>query len=375
MTSVPVPLLDVNAQNHPLRVELEQAFARVLTTGRFIFGDEMEALERECAEMIGVKHALAVSSGTDALILALMALNVLPGDEVLCPSFTFFATAGAIHRLGAVPVFCDVKNDDFGICLKSAADKITSKTRCIIPVHLFGQCVDMHRVTHFARENNLTVLEDCAQAIGSAYCGKQAGTIGHIGAFSFFPSKNLGGFGDGGMVTTNDDELAERMVRLRNHGMHPRYYHSEVGGNFRLDALQCALLRVKVPKYKDYLRNRRQNAAFYHQHLSEKLGFILPKEMPRSLHTWNQFTIRIENGARDHFKKHLADRGIGAEIYYPVPLHQQECFRNLPKHSLSECSTSESLSREVISIPIYPELSQEQKNFVVSAIQEYTIPQ
>jgi dTDP-4-amino-4,6-dideoxygalactose transaminase len=366
-----VPLLDVNAQNHPLRAELEGAFSRVLTTGRFIFGDEMEAFERECAAMIGVKHALSVSSGTDALILALMALDLQPGDEVLCPSFTFFATAGAIHRIGAVPVFCDVSVVDFSLCLKSAASKITSRTRCIMPVHLFGQCVAMDELLDFAKANNLLVLEDCAQAIGSSFAGKQAGTMGQVGAFSFFPSKNLGGFGDGGLVTTDDDNLVERMIRLRNHGMHPKYYHSEVGGNFRLDALQCALLRVKLPHYGRYMENRRDNARFYHEHLGCYDWLTMPQEMPYRLHTWNQFTLIVKNGQRDRFKQHLMDRGIGCEIYYPVPLHKQECFKGLPAHSLSDCVVAESLSQQVISIPIYPELSDEQKSAVIAAVKDF----
>jgi dTDP-4-amino-4,6-dideoxygalactose transaminase len=360
-----VPLLDVNAQNHPLRAELEGAFSRVLTTGRFIFGDEMEALERECAAMIGVKHALSVSSGTDALILALMALDLQPGDEVLCPSFTFFATAGAIHRIGAVPVFCDVSAVDFSLCLESAASKITPRTRCIMPVHLFGQCVAMDELLDFAKVNNLLVLEDCAQAIGSSFGDKQAGTMGQIGAFSFFPSKNLGGFGDGGLVTTDDDGLAERMIRLRNHGMHPKYYHNEVGGNFRLDALQCALLRVKLPHYPRFMQGRRDNARCYHESLGGCDWLTLPQEMQGRSHTWNQFTLILQDGQRDRFKQHLMDRGIGCEIYYPVPLHMQECFKGLPSHSLSACS------QQVISIPIYPELSDEQKSAVIAAVKDF----
>ncbi len=366
-----VPLLDVNAQNHPLRADLEGAFSRVITSGRFIFGDEMEALERECAEMIGVKHALSVSSGTDALILALMALDLQPGDEVLCPSFTFFATAGAIYRIGAIPVFCDVSAVDFSLCLKSAASKITPRTRCIMPVHLFGQCVAMDELLEFAKAHNLLVLEDCAQAIGSSFAGKQAGVMGQVGAFSFFPSKNLGGFGDGGLVTTDDDALVERMIRLRNHGMHPKYYHSEVGGNFRLDALQCALLRVKLPHYSRYMEGRRDNAQFYQESLGSCDWLTLPQQMPNRSHTWNQFTLIVQNGQRDRFKQHLMDRGIGCEIYYPVPLHKQECFQHLPAHSLRECNVAESLSQQVISIPIYPELSDEQKSAVIAAVKDF----
>lgn len=363
-----VPLLDVNAQNLPLAEELEAVFSRVLRSGRFIFGDELEAFEKECAAMLHVKHALSVSSGTDALLLALMGLGIGVGDEVLCPAFTFFATAGSIARLGAVPVFCDVHADSFNIDVADARKRITAKTKAIMPVHLFGQCVNMDDVKALAAEKNLLVIEDCAQAIGATFLGQQAGTMSDVGAFSFFPSKNLGGFGDGGLVSTNDDALAKRMIELRNHGMSPKYYHKVIGGNFRLDALQCALLRVKLPHYPSYLTRRNANAEFYLNELKNVAGITLPSVSENCGHTWNQFTLRVHDGKRDALHQYLTKNQIGSEIYYPVPLHQQECFSHLPKAS---CPVADQLASEVLSIPIYPELSDTQKTEVAEAIKNF----
>ncbi|WP_425500428.1 DegT/DnrJ/EryC1/StrS family aminotransferase [Rubritalea profundi] len=269
---MPVPLLDVNAQNLPLQEELKAAFDRVLQSGRFIMGEEMEAFEREVAEMVGAKHAISVSSGTDALLLALMALGIGEGDEVLCPSFTFFATAGCIARTGAIPVFVDSCPVDFNIDLLDAATKLTSKTKAIMPVHLFGQAADMDEIMAFAEQNGLKVIEDGAQAIGAKYKGRGVGSIGDFGAYSFFPSKNLGGFGDAGMLVTNNDALAEMALMLRNHGMNPKYYHKYIGGNFRCDALQAALLRVKLREYDRYTTNRQTNASYYTEKLLQLPG-------------------------------------------------------------------------------------------------------
>ncbi|MFD0892811.1 DegT/DnrJ/EryC1/StrS family aminotransferase [Luteolibacter ambystomatis] len=361
-----VPLLDVNAQNRPLEAELKDVFAKVLATGRFILGEEVEAFERECAQYIGAKHAISISSGTDAILVALMALEIGAGDEVLCPSFTFFATAGCISRSGAVPVFCDVREDDFTIDLAAAAKLITPKTKAIMPVHLFGQCCDMDAIRAFADEHKLIVIEDAAQSIGATFKGVQCGNFGEVACFSFFPSKNLGGFGDGGLVTTNNDALAEKILKLRNHGMHPRYYHQMVGGNFRMDALQCALLRVKLRHLDSYAEGRARNAAWYAANLPLPEGCKAPAALENRGHVWNQFTLRIAGeGRRDAFKQHLAERGIGCEIYYPVPLHQQECFADLPA---SDCPVSEALSREVLSIPVYPELVQAQLDEVALAV-------
>lgn len=370
---MPVPLLDVNAQNLPLEAELKQAFENVLRSGRFILGEEVDAFERECAAALGAKHAISISSGTDALIVALMALDIGPGDEVLCPSFTFFATAGSIFRTGAVPVFCDVKPDCFGIDVESAKSKLTPRTKAIIPVHLYGQACDMDAVMSFAKEHGLKVIEDVAQSFGAIYRGRGCGTIGEIGSYSFFPSKNLGGFGDGGLVTTESFELFEKMLRLRNHGMHPRYHHSMVGGNFRMDALQCALLRVKLHHIGGYAAGRARNANYYNRRLSAIAGeaLILPADRDHTGHVWNQFTLRVP-GRRDELRAFLTEKDIGCEIYYPVPMHRQECFAKLPEHSLSNCPVSDQLSQEVISIPIYPELTEAQLDEVVAALASFT---
>ncbi len=379
-----VPLLDVNAQNHALKDELRSAFDRVLESGFFIGGPEIESLENEIAEFVGAKHAIGVSSGTDALVCSLMALGIGPGDEVLCPSFTFFATAGSIFRTGALPVFVDCDPVDFNICLDSARSKMTSRTKVIMPVHLFGQSCDMNAIVSFANEFGLAVIEDAAQAIGARYQGQGCGAIGDYGTYSFFPSKNLGGLGDGGMVVTNDDELAELARKMRNHGMAPRYYHQMVGGNFRLDAVQAALLRVKFTHYGDYTRGRQENAAYYLEKLSALEGVVLsddaaakdakillPVTRDGNEHIWNQFTLRVKNGQRDNFKQFLADRGVASEIYYPVPMHQQECFESLSEHSLGALPVTEMLSAEVISLPIYAELTPEQRDEVVAAVTDY----
>lgn len=392
---MPVPLLDVNAQNLPLEAELKEVFGQVLQSGRFILGDEVEAFERECAAALGAKHAVSISSGTDALIIALMALGIGPGDEVLCPSFTFFATAGSIARTGATPVFCDVCPVCFGIDIDSAKAKLSPKTKAIVPVHLYGQSADMDSVLSFAGEHGLKVVEDVAQSFGATYKGKGCGTMGDIGCFSFFPSKNLGGFGDGGLVTTGSDELAETLLRLRNHGMHPKYYHSMVGGNFRMDALQCALLRVKLRRIKDYEAGRARNAAYYLDRISRLPGvvqasesdcccpsgqaaklagakLVLPVAYANNGHVWNQFTLRVPGeGRREALKAHLTEKGIGCEIYYPVPMHRQECFADLPEHSLANCPVSDQLASEVLSIPVYPELVTAQLDEVVAAIASF----
>ena len=385
---MPVPLLDVNAQNHPLEAELTAAFARVLRTGRFILGEEVEAFEAECAAFIGARHAVSMSSGTDALLAAFMALGIGPGDEVLCPAFTFFATAGCIARTGATPVFCDVCPVSFNIDVASAMARVTARTKAIVPVHLFGQAADMDAIRAFAAERDLRIIEDVAQSIGATYQGSGCGTLGELGCFSFFPSKNLGGFGDGGLVTTDDADLAETLRRIRNHGMHPRYYHATVGANFRMDALQCALLRVKLRHLGEYTSGREANARYYLDRISVLPGImhaggadggptariVLPQAGADAGHVWNQFTLRIPGaGRRDALKNHLTARGIGCEIYYPVALHQQECFQQLPAHAIQACPVSESLTGEVLSIPVYPELSAGQRDEVVAAIAEWLI--
>ena len=367
-----VPLLDLNQQNQPLAAELKDTFARVLDSSQFILGPEVMEFERQVAAGVGATHAIGVSSGTDALLLSLMALDIGPGEEVLCPSFTFFATAGSVSRTGATPVFVDSLDDDFNLDLEDAARRVTDKTKAIIPVHLFGQAADMDAVQRLASAHDLMVLEDAAQSMGTQFGEKKAGTMGDLCAFSFFPSKNLGGFGDGGMITTNDDALAELVRILRVHGGAPKYYHKAIGGNFRLDPLQAALLRAKLGHLPVYIAKRRANAATYLERLSESTPvregrLLLPSEMSGRTHTWNQFTLRVTNGKRDALMEHLAANQIGSAIYYPVPLHRQECFSNLAgvEARLPIC---EKMADEVLSIPIYPELSTEQIDHVINTI-------
>ena len=372
-----VPLLDLNQQNQPLAAELKDTFARVLDSSQFILGPEVTEFERQVAVGVGATHAIGVSSGTDALLLSLMALDIGPGDEVLCPSFTFFATAGSVSRTGATPVFVDSLDDDLNLDLEDAARRVTDKTKAIIPVHLFGQAADMDAVQRLASAHDLMVLEDAAQSMGTQFGEKKAGTMGDLCAFSFFPSKNLGGFGDGGMITTNDDALAERVRILRVHGGAPKYYHKAIGGNFRLDPLQAALLRAKLGHLPVYIAKRRANAATYLERLAESAPvregrLLLPSEMPGRTHTWNQFTLRVTNGKRDALMEHLAANQIGSAIYYPVPLHRQECFSNLAgvEARLPIC---EKMADEVLSIPIYPELSTEQIDHVINTIANASI--
>lgn len=376
---MPVPLLDLTRQNAALQHELTAAFERVLQSGHFILGAEVEQFERECAVMLGARHAIAVSSGTDAILVALMALGLGPGDEVICPAFTFFATAGCVARVGATPVFADVDPVTFNLDPADAAKRITPRTKAIIPVHLFGQSAEMDGIMALARENHLAVIEDAAQSLGARYRDRACGTIGDVGTFSFFPSKNLGGFGDGGLVATHRDDLAERICLLRTHGAKPKYYHKTVGGNFRLDALQCALLRVKLPHLPAYSTARQGNAQFYQEQLGRLPGvalagtpaadnarIVLPVALPHVDHIWNQFTLRVPGGGqREALKRHLTAQGIGTEIYYPLPLHRQECFAHLPAVALP---LAERLASEVISIPVFPELTDVERDGVVAAI-------
>ncbi len=394
---MPVPLLDVNAQNHPLEAEFTAAFQQVFRSGIFIGGPEISALEDEIAKLVGAKHAIGVSSGTDAILVALMALDIGPGDEVLCPAFTFFATAGCVSRLGATPVFTDVCPVCFNIDLNDAAEKITPRTKVIIPVHLFGQSADMDGVMQLAGKHDLRVIEDAAQAIGATYRGRGSGTIGDFGTYSFFPSKNLGGMGDSGLVVTNDDTLAAKTRALRNHGMDPKYYHSMIGGNFRIDALQAALLRVKLPHYAAYTEKRRANARQYGERLSQIPGvrcaqdsdcshtglqgpteeypatkLILPCQLEDCGHIWNQYTLRVIGaGRRDALRDHLLANKIGCEIYYPLPLDRQKCFTYLPESSRTGCDVAQILASEVLSIPVYPELGESRQGEVIAAIADF----
>ena len=364
-----VPLLDLNRQNAPLHAELMAAVERVLRSGHFILGAEVEAFERECAAFLGVKHAISVSSGTDAILVALMALDIKSGDEVICPSFTFFATAGCVARVGATPVFADVHADTFNLDPTDVARRITKRTKAILPVHLFGQSAEMEPLLALAKERHVAVIEDAAQALGAKHRGRPCGTIGDVGTFSFFPSKNLGGFGDGGLAVTNHDDLAEKIRLLRTHGAKPKYYHKVIGGNFRMDALQCALLRVKLPHLPGYCAARKRNAELYSTKLAGLEGVVLPAVAPHNEHIWNQYTLRIHGpGRRDALRSEFTKHGIGHEIYYPLPLHRQECFSLSGKTSLA---VAEVLSVQVVSIPIFPELTAAELGMVCDAIASF----
>jgi dTDP-4-amino-4,6-dideoxygalactose transaminase len=369
---MPVPLLDLNRQNAALHTELVASFERVLRSGHFILGSEVEAFEKETAAFLGAKHAISISSGTDAILVALMALEIGAGDEVICPSFTFFATAGCIARVGATPVFADVHADTFNLDAADVARRITPRTKAIMPVHLFGQSADMEPLLVLARLHKLAVIEDAAQALGAKHHGRACGTLGEFGTYSFFPSKNLGGFGDGGLVATNRDDLAERVRLLRTHGSKPKYYHKVIGGNFRMDALQCALLRVKLRHLPAYCAARQKNAAWYSQKLAGLPGLSLPFAAPGNDHIWNQYTLRIPGaGRREAMRQHLTTAGVGSEIYYPLPLHRQECFAHLRETTLP---VSESLANEVLSIPIFPELAETAREEVVAALASKSRP-
>jgi len=366
-----VPLFDLKEQHSAIASELSAAFERVLQSGQFILGKEVAEFEAAVAVLTGTRHAIGISSGTDAILLALMALGIGQGDQVLCPSFTFFATAGCVARVGATPVFVDSLADSFNIDIADAARRITSKTKAIIPVHLFGQMADMNGVRELARAHKLAVIEDAAQALGSLFEGKAAGSLGDFGTFSFFPTKNLGALGDAGLLVTNNDELAEQARLLRNHGAERQYFHKSIGGNFRLDGLQAAFLNVKLAHLASYTKKRRANAAFYSKSLANADGIALPSERPRYFHIWNQYTIRVRAEQRDELRQFLTERGIGSAIYYPVPLHKQECFEALVKQT--SLPVAEKLARESLSLPIYPELTRDQLKLVVESVSEFTV--
>ena len=365
-----VPLLDLQAQYASIRGDVLAAITRVCDTQQFIMGPEVEQLECELASALGVRFAVAVSSGTDALLVALMALDIGPGDEVITPTFSFFATAGSVSRLGARPVFVDIDPDTFMLDADRVRAAVTPRTRAIVPVHLYGLCADMDPLIAVARDAGVPVVEDAAQAIGATYKGRAAGTFGTMACFSFFPSKNLGAYGDAGLVTTDDEALAKRVRLLRMHGAEPKYYHREVGGNFRLDALQAAVLRVKLPHLAQWNERRRANAGRYRT-LFERAGLAsrvtLPVEPPARRHIYHQFVIRVAN--RDAVRQHLASRDIGTDIYYPVPFHRQECFASLG-HPLDGFPNADAAAAEVLALPIYPELTEAQQAHVVQSLGE-----
>lgn len=370
---LPVPLLDMKRQYEPMREEILAAVQRVCDSGRFILGPDCEQLEQAIAQYTGARHAIACASGSDALLLALMALDVGQGDEVICPSFTFFATASAVWRLGARPVFVDIEPATFNLDPRKLPAAVSKLTKAIIPVHLFGQCAAMDEIGDVAAKHGLPLVEDACQSIGAAYAGRSAGTLGDIGCFSFYPTKNLGGVGDGGLLTTDRDDLAAKLRLLRMHGMEPRYYHHVVGINSRLDTLQAAVLNVKMPHLETWARQRETNALDYHSLFAEYgLDKILklPQTARAARHVWNQYTIRVPDGRRDELRKRLAAAKIGTEIYYPVPLHEQACFASLG-YKLGSLPETERAAREVLALPIFPELTADEQQTVVASIAKF----
>ena len=368
-----VPLLDLKRQHLPLKDQIEEALARVYDSGAFVLGPDVGDLEKALAEYCGARHAVGCASGSDALLLALMAADVGPGDEVILPSFTFFATASAVSRLGAKPVFADIDPATFNINPAGVQRLICSATKAILPVHLFGQCADLDAICRMAKAADVPVMEDAAQAIGSELDSRRAGALGDIGCFSFYPTKNLGGAGDGGMLTTNSDELAKQLRLLRVHGMHSRYYHQVVGINSRLDSFQAAVLNIKLPHLDEWTAMRQENAARYHQlfgdaGLDQIIG--LPPTANGRRHVWNQYVVRVPDRRRDKLQEFLGEARIGAGIYYPLGLHEQECFRYLG-YQRGDLPETDRAAEEVLALPIFPELTAAEQQFVVDRIARF----
>ncbi len=371
ITLMQVPLLDLKAQYQSIKQEVDRAMSEVVAGQKFILGPEVEAFEFEMAKYSGARYALGVSSGTDALILCLMCEQIGPGDEVIVPAYSFFATAGVVARMGATPVFADIDPETYNLDANAIKSKITAKTKAIIPVHLFGQTADMVPVLALAQKHNLIVIEDAAQAIGAEYDKRQAGTMGHFGCLSFFPTKNLGAFGDAGMVLTNDAKRYQALKILRVHGAEPKYVHALIGGNFRLDALQAAVLRVKLKHLDIWSAKRMENAREYQKLFLESglVGNFIGLPVRRfTRHVYNQYIIRVKQ--RDELTQHLKNFGVGYEIYYPKTLPLQECFSHL-KHRKGDFPESEQAARETLALPIYPELSKNQLEYVVQTISDF----
>jgi len=375
---VPVPLLDLKAQYATIKDEARRVTDELYESQQFILGPRVEAFEKAVAKYVGVKHAIGMSSGTDAQLAAMMAYGIGPGDDVVTSPYTFFSTAGAITRLGARPVFCDIEPDTFNLDPWRLAKAITKKTKAIQPVHLYGQCADMEPILDVAGRKGIPVIEDACQSLGATYEGLKAGAVGEVGCYSFFPSKNLGGFGDGGMVVTSDDKLAAALRALRMHGETQRYHHKLVGGNFRLDALQAAILHVKLPYLDGWAKARRKNAREI-QKLFTKFrgkgyddgGIAFPHETPGRSHVYNQFVVRVARGRRDALKEKFAERKIGCAIYYPIPLHLQECFAYLGGKA-GDFPEAEKAAKETLAVPVFPELTDAQKAFVAFTLAEFS---
>ena len=370
-----VPLLDLTLQYRQIAADIQRVIPEVVESQQFILGPRVDRLEEELAAHLGVAHAIGCASGTDAILLSLRALDVAPGDEVVTSPFTFFATAGAIHNVGARPVFADIQADTFNLDPAAADAAISPRTRAIMPVHLFGQMADMAAFHALGTGRGIPIVEDAAQAIGARQNlpdGRwiTTGSLGDATAFSFFPTKNLGAFGDAGMVVTNDDRTAERLRKLRVHGGRQMYHHEEVGYNSRLDALQAAVLSVKLPRLDGWSEARRQNAAFYDEALNGIEGLLVPPVRPENETIVNQYTVRVLDGRRDALMEHLRERGVGSGIYYPKCLHLQECFAYLG-YGEGDFPVSEQASREVLSLPVFPELTEAQKEYVAESIRAF----
>jgi len=361
-----VPFLDLTAQYNRVGEEIEKEVLEVLRSGQYVLGARVKKLEEDIANYCETKHAIACASGTDALLLSLMAYDIGPGDEVITTPFTFFATAGVIARLGATIVYADVEEKTFNLDPEKVAEQITPRTKAIIPVHLFGHSVDMDAYMDLAKKHDLAVIEDACQAIGTTYNGRKIGSIGHTGCFSFFPTKNLGGAGDGGIVTTNDDALEEKIRRLRVHGAKVKYYHDMVGLNSRLDALQAAILLVKLPYIDQWNKERRQNAARYTE-LLQGLPLTFPHEEPYAYHIYHQYALRVDK--RDEINKRLNEKGIGSGVYYPKSLHVQECFAALG-YKEGDLPVTDMLCKDIFSLPIFPEMTEEQIACAANALRE-----
>lgn len=368
-----VPLLDLARENGPVSREILTAISDVVASGKFVLGPDCERLEAEIAQICGAKYAVGCASGSDALLLALMARDIGPGDEVIVPSFTFFATASAAWRLGARPVFVDIDPTTFCIDPAKVAAAVTPRTRAIIPVHLFGQSAEMEPLCQLAKDHDLLMVEDCAQSICSSYECQPVGSIGQIGTFSFYPTKNLGAGGDAGMLTTNAEDLYTKLRLLRGHGMHPRYVHGQVGINSRLDSIQAAIISVKLAHLSKWNQQRRVNALCYRElfeaaGLDQRLG--LPTALPNRGHVWNQYTIRVPDGQRDALRAHLTEARIGSEIYYPLPLHRQPCFASLG-YETGSLPETERAAEEVLSLPVFPALTAAEQHTVVARIADF----
>jgi dTDP-4-amino-4,6-dideoxygalactose transaminase len=368
-----VGLLALDRQYSMIREEIRAAIDRVCDSGRFVLGPDVGELESELARALGVPHAISCASGSDALLLALMALDIKPGDEVILPSYTFFATASAVTRLGGVPIFADIDPETYLVDPADVERKISKRCRAIVPVHLFGRTADMDAILPIAKSAGIPVVEDAAQSILSTWHGRCSGSLGDVGCFSFYPTKNLGGIGDGGFLTTTRDDIAKSLKLLRVHGMEPRYYHQVVGINSRLDTIQAAVLRVKLPHLDSWTTARQSNAARYMELFSQydlEEHVAIPGDEPRGRHVWNQFVIRVSDGRRDALRAHLAKCNVGTEIYYPVPLHLQKCFTYLgwQKGDLPE---TERAAEETLALPIYPELEPAEQRTVVGRIAEF----